>query len=391
MTTSPSHEPNLAYARQHIDEDDVAAATSALRSDWLTSGPALDAFELRAAEYCGARHAVALANGTAALHAACRALEIGPGDRVWTSPISFVATANCALYCGAEIDFVDIDPRTYNISPGALERNLLSAAAADTLPKALITVHFGGQPSELSRLAALTRPYGIKIIEDASHALGATYRGRAIGSGSYSDATTFSFHAIKSITTAEGGMVVTNSESIAQHVRRFRNHGLTANTAAAEPWRYEQRELGYNYRMTDIQAALGTSQLKKLAAFIARRNELAKRYDAGLAGLPLQLPYRSSDATSAWHLYPIHVLTGDRAETRRKLYFELLRHGIRSQVHYVPIHTQPFYRELGFRTGQFPNAERYYDGALSLPLFVGLAENDQDRVISIVHSTLTGR
>jgi len=252
-------------------------------------------------------------------------------------------------------------------------------------------VHFGGLPCDLHELAALTQAYGVAIIEDAAHALGATYRGERIGSCRYSDAAVFSFHAIKSITTAEGGMVVTNQENIARSVRLFRDQGITKHTSASEPWRYEQRELGFNYRMTDLQAALGTAQLAKLGTFIARRAELAKRYDQGLAELPLQLPGRDAGTTSAWHLYPIQIAAGDRARIRRELFLELRRNGIDSQVHYIPIHTQPFYRDLGFQTGQFPAAERYYDGALSLPLYVDLTESDQDRVIEVVRATLSER
>jgi len=388
LTTSPHQKSDLPQVRQHVDEDDVAAVAAVLRSDWLTTGPAVAAFEEHVATYCGARHGVAVSSATAGLHAACRALGIGPGDRVWTTPNSFVASANCALYCEAAIDFVDIDPSSYNISASELQSKLSAAAERNALPKALIAVHFGGNPCDLRELAALTRPYGIAIIEDATHALGATYCGERIGSGRYSSATVFSFHAIKNITTGEGGMVVTNREDVAQSVRRFRTHGITPNTSTTEPWRYEQRELGFNYRMTDMQAALGTSQLKKLDGFVTKRAELAKRYDDGLAGLVLQLPYRNPDSASAWHLYPIQVVTGDRSATRSKLFFALRRRGIRSQVHYIPIHTQPFYRDLGFRAEQFPVAEQYYEGALSLPLFVDLPYSDQDRVIEVVRSTL---
>jgi UDP-4-amino-4,6-dideoxy-N-acetyl-beta-L-altrosamine transaminase len=391
LTTSRANALDIPYARQRVEEDDVAAVEAALRSDWLTSGPALTAFEEQVAAYCGAQYGAAVSSGTAALHATCHALGIGAGDRVWTSPISFVASANCALYCDATVDFVDIDPRSYNICPTELQNKLTDAAQRNALPKALIAVHFGGRPCDLRELAALTRPYHIAIVEDATHALGATYRGERIGSCRYSEAAVFSFHPIKSITAGEGGMVVTNRENVLQSVRRFRNHGITPNTSTAEPWRYEQRELGFNYRMTDLQAALGTSQLGKLDRFITRRAELAKRYDEGLADLPLQLPARDDAGTSAWHLYPIQIVAGDRPGMRRKLYGELLRHGIHSQVHYIPIHTQPFYRDLGFRTGQFPAAEHYYDGALSLPLFVDLTESEQDRVIEIVRATLTER
>lgn len=384
MTTSRARELNLSYARHFIDENDVAAVAAALRSDWLTGGPAVAAFEEHIAEYCGARFGAAVSSGTAALHAACVAAGIGSGDRVWTSPISFVASANCALYCDAVVDFVDIDPRTYNISPAALETKLREAAAHGSLPKALIAVHFGGLPCDLRELAALTQPYGIAIIEDATHALGASYQGEKIGCGRYSVATVFSFHAIKPITSGEGGMVTTNIKDIATRVRTFRNHGIIANTSAEEPWRYEQRSLGFNYRMSDLQAALGGSQLRKLDAFTAERAALAGRYDEGLSGLPLQLPGQLTDRTSARHLYPIQLKTRHPAAARRELYRELLRNGIRAQVHYIPIHTQPLYRTLGFREGDFPAAERYYEGALSLPLFPGLEERAQDQVIEVV-------
>jgi UDP-4-amino-4,6-dideoxy-N-acetyl-beta-L-altrosamine transaminase len=382
---------NVPQARQHIADGDIDAVAATLRSDWLTSGPAISAFEEQIASRCGARFGVAVSSGTAALHAACRAAGIGPGDRVWTSPNSFVASANCALYCEAAVDFVDIDPRSYNIGVDALERKLSAAARENTLPKALIAVHFAGLPCDLEAIAALTQPHGISIIEDASHALGATYSGEPVGAGRYSVATTFSFYATKSIATGEGGAIATNREDLAQHARRFRSHGITPHTSTDEPWLYEQRELGYNYRMTEMQAALGANQLRSLEAFVARRNELAKRYDEALNDLNIQLPRRDPNRTSAWHLYPVQMLAADPAATRRKLYFELLRHGIRSQVNYIPIHTQPFYRDLGFRSGQFPAAERYYQGALSLPLFVDLREDDQDRVIEVVRSVLTGQ
>jgi UDP-4-amino-4,6-dideoxy-N-acetyl-beta-L-altrosamine transaminase len=381
----------IPQTRQHIGENDVAAVEAVLRSELLASGPVIAEFEDRLANRCGARFAVAVSSGTAALHAACRAAGIGPGDRVWTSPNSFVASANCALYCGAMVDFVDIDPRTLNMSIEALEGKLAAAAADNALPKAIIVVHFGGLPCDLRSIAALTQPLGIAIIEDASHALGATLYGEPIGSGRYSIATTFSFYATKSIATGEGGAIVTNSAAFAQCARRFRSHGITPRTSSEEPWLYEQRELGYNYRLTEIQAALGVSQLRSLDAFIARRDKLAKRYDEGFAGLDLQLPYHDADSTSAWHLYPVQMLTENPAEARRELYFELLRNGILSQVNYIPIHLQPFYQNLGFRAGQFPAAEHYYAGALSLPLFVDLRENAQDRVIEIVGKSLPKR
>jgi UDP-4-amino-4,6-dideoxy-N-acetyl-beta-L-altrosamine transaminase len=380
-----------------VDSADRLAVENVLRSDWLTTGPAIPAFESAIREHCDARFAAAVSNATAGLHLACLALGVGPGDRVWTSPNSFVSSADCALQCGAGVDFVDIDPQTYNLSVAALERKLVDARKGGSLPKVVVVVHFGGQPCDLSGIATLARDYGFAVIEDASHALGATYRGEPVGNCRYSDAAVFCFHATKSIAAGEGGMVVTNRDDIAQRVALCRSHGITRDpdlmerNPETEPWRYEKLQLGYNYRMTDMQAALATSQLMKLGDFVRRRAELAARYDAGLRQLPLQLPYRDATSSSSWHLYPIQVMHGDRSAARRDLYAALAKDGISSQVHYIPIHTQPFYRKLGFRSGQFPIAEHYYDGALSLPLFVDLAENDQDRVMEIVRSVLAER
>src|SRR5581483_7332258 len=354
----------IPYTRQHIDADDVAAVTEVLSSDWLTTGPQIAKFENAVAAYCGAGYAVALSNATAALHAALHALGVGPGDRVWTTPNSFVASANCASYCGATVDFVDIDPHTYNLSAARLEEKLAATDRAK-LPKALVVVHFGGFPCEMERIASISRRHGIAIVEDAAHALGATYHGAPVSSGAFSDATIFCFHATKSIATGEGGMVVTNRDDVARSVRLFRSHGITADAKEmaerhpGEPWRYEQIELGFNYRMTDLQAALGSSQLSKLDAFVERRRSLAERYDAAFADLALQLPYKDTAAASAWHLYPIQLLGERRGARRTELYETLLAHGIKSQVHYIPIHTQPYYRAQGFKAGDFPAAEHY--------------------------------
>jgi UDP-4-amino-4,6-dideoxy-N-acetyl-beta-L-altrosamine transaminase len=397
LTTLFAQKSDVPYTRQHIDADDIAAVTTVLRSDWLTTGPKIDEFEEHVAAYCGTKFTVAVSSATAGLHAALRALGVGPGDRVWTSPNSFVASANCALYCGATVDFVDIDPTTYNLSAHELDKKLAAAEKTRSLPKAIVTVHYGGQPCDLEAIAALTQPHGIHVIEDASHALGATYRGEPVGACRFSDATIFSFQATKSIAAGEGGMVATNREEIANGVRLFRGHGITREpqhmTAVHkdEPWRYEQIDLGFNYRMTDIQAALASSQLAKLDAFVRRRRELAARYDEAFENVTLQLPHRDTKSASAWHLYPIHVLGNDRKRLRRHLYDELSRHGIQSQVHFMPIHTQPYYRRLGFRDGDFPAAERYYQGALSLPLFFDLEETDQDRVIDVVRSVVVRR
>jgi len=375
-----------------VEDDDVAAVTAVLRSEWLTEGPALATFEDRIISRCGAAYGVGLSSATAGLHAACHAIGIGPGDRVWTSPNSFVASANCAVYCGGYVDFVDIDPYSYMMSPIELERKLTAARKEGTLPKALIVVHFGGQPCDLEAIAALAKPYGISLIEDASHALGATYRGESVGNCRYSDATVLSFQATKSIATGEGGMVLTNRENIRDNVRLFRGHGITREPAKmradlqAEPWKYEQIDLGFNYRMTDVQAALGTSQLAKLDAFLERRRELAARYDEALAGLQLQLPYRDTASTSAWHLYAIQILAPQANALRLALYQTLLQRGIKSQVNYIPIHTQPYYQAHGFHPGDYPAAESYYARALSLPLFFDLDRGQQDRVVEIVRS-----
>jgi UDP-4-amino-4,6-dideoxy-N-acetyl-beta-L-altrosamine transaminase len=379
---------SIAYARHHIDADDIAAVDAILRSDWLTSGPAVVQFETAVAQHCGSRFAVAVSSATAALHTACNALGVGPGDRVWTSPNSFVSSANCALYCGADIDFVDIDPHSYNISPPELERKLETAKKSGTLPKVLVVVHFGGRPCDLADISALARGHGVAIIEDASHALGATYRGEPIGACSYSDATVFSFHAIKTIATGEGGMVLTNRAAVSESAARFRSHGIIKRSSEDEPWRYDQIELGFNYRMTEMQAALGVSQLAKMGQFIARRAALAKRYDEALKSTGLQLPLGDGDSTSVWHLYPVQIVSEDRVPKRRHLYEALRKAGIAPQVHYIPIHTQPYYRARGFCAGDFPVAEAYYQGALSLPLFFGLSDDEQDRVIEVVRTAL---
>jgi UDP-4-amino-4,6-dideoxy-N-acetyl-beta-L-altrosamine transaminase len=390
--TLPARKSDIPYTRQHIDADDIAAVTAVLSSDWLTTGPKIDEFEKHMATYCGARFTVAVSSATAGLHAALHALGVGVGDRVWTSPNSFVASANCALYCGAFVDFVDIDPNTYNLSADELEKKLAVASKTNSLPKAIVAVHFGGQPCDLKAIAALAQPHGIHVIEDASHALGATYCGEPIGACRFSDATIFSFQATKSIATGEGGMVATNREEIANGVRLFRAHGVTRDGISEryphEPWRYDQIDLGFNYRMSDIQAALGTSQLAKLDAFVRRRSQLAERYDEAFENLILQLPYRDTKNTSAWHLYPIQILGDDRKAIRRRLHDSLLQEGVTTQVHFIPIHTQPYYRRLGFRDGDFPMAERYYEGALSLPLFFDLDETNQDRVIRLVRDVI---
>ncbi|MDZ4288549.1 MAG: UDP-4-amino-4,6-dideoxy-N-acetyl-beta-L-altrosamine transaminase [Prosthecobacter sp.] len=377
----------IPYGRQFIDEADIEAVVAVLKSDFITQGPAIGRFEERMAHFCGAKHAVAVANATAALHIGALALELGPGDRLWTSPNTFVASANCGLYCGARVDFVDINPRTYNMSAAALEEKLKAAAETGTLPKVLVPVHFSGQPCEMDAIAALARQYGVRIMEDASHAIGAEYKGEKIGGRVHADLTIFSFHPVKILTTGEGGMLLTNDSDLYEKLIRLRSHGITRDPrfmrggSPDEPWYYEQVDLGFNDRMTDIQAALGASQMEKLPAFLVRRRELAARYDRLLADLPLILPWQHPDTLSAWHLYVVRPNPALTSVTRAALYKGLRERQIFPQVHYIPVHTQPWYRDLGFATGDFPVAENYYAGALSLPMYYSLSDSDQDQVV----------
>jgi UDP-4-amino-4,6-dideoxy-N-acetyl-beta-L-altrosamine transaminase len=378
----------IPYGRQSISDADIAAVVEVLRSDWLTQGPAVERFEQAVAAYCGVAHATAACNATAALHLAYRALDLGPGDRFWTSPNTFVATANAARFCGAEVDFVDIDPATYNLCPDALASKLEKAARTRQLPKVVAPVHFAGESCDLRAIAALAQRYGFRVVEDASHAIGGTYAGEPVGSCRYSDLAVFSFHPVKLITTGEGGMILTRSGPLHQRVQLLRSHGITRDRAQMrnEPegaWYYEQLDLGYNYRMTDIQAALGYSQLQRLDGFVARRHRLAERYDAALGDLPLQLPARPGDSRSALHLYVVHV-PAESVPSRREVFDALRERGVGVNVHYIPVHRQPYYRALGFEPGAFPVAERYYAGAISLPLYPDLQEAQQDYVIEII-------
>lgn len=383
---------NIPYARQDISQADIDAVIRVLGSDWLTQGPAIARFEEAVAAYCGVRHASAVCNATAALHLACRALNLGPGDLLWTSPNTFVASANCALYCGASIDFVDIDPRTYNMSIDELVAKLAHAEKEGRLPKIVVAVHFAGQPCDMEAIGALARRYGFAVIEDASHAIGASDGPAAVGSCAYSDITVFSFHPVKIMTTGEGGMLLTNRTDVDARLRLLRSHGVTRDPSQMDqpphgPWYYQQTELGYNYRITDIQATLGLSQLVRLDEFIGRRRVLAGNYDMLLEDLPLILPYQRPNARSAWHLYVIRV-PGCGGKGRGEVFASLRENGILANVHYIPVHTQPYYRKLGFREGDFPEAERYYEEALSLPMFFGLRESDQERVAEQLRSVL---
>lgn len=376
----------IPYGRQDISQADIDAVVAVLQSDFLTQGPQVPAFEAAVAEYCGVSHALAVNSATSALHIACLALGLGPGDRLWTSPITFVASANCALYCGAEVDFVDIDPRTYNLCPEALERKLTEAESQGRLPKIVVPVHLCGQPCDMRRIHELAQRFGFKVIEDASHAIGGRYQGQPIGNCRYSDITVFSFHPVKIITTAEGGMALTNDAVLAERMALLRSHGITRDSAqmthaADGPWYYQQIELGFNYRMTELQAALGLSQLQRLDQFVARRHELAARYDRLLAELPVVTPWQHPDSYSGLHLYVIRLRL-DKIDRRHRQVFEALREqGIGVNLHYIPVHTQPYYAQMGFSSGDYPEAERYYAEAISLPMYAIMTEAQQDEVV----------
>ena len=382
----------IPYSCQNINDDDIAAVVAALRSDYLTQGPAVPAFETAFAARHGVAHAVAVSNATAGLHIACLALGVGRGKRVWTSPNSFVASANCAIYCGALVDFVDIDPLTRNMSVEALTDKLRQAASVGTLPDLLIPVHFAGLPCDLQAMRALADHYGFRILEDASHATGASYQGQPVGSA-WVDASVFSFHAVKVLTTGEGGMVTTPDPALARRLQLLRSHGITRDAAELQTdspgaWYYEQQSLGFNHRMTDVQAALGLSQLQRLQSWHDRRAVLANHYHRQLADLPLLLPTQPADRVSAWHLYAVEI-DAARTSVGRAQVFQALRDAhIGVNVHYIPIHLQPYYAAMGFAPGQFPAAERYYARALSLPLFPAMTEAQQQRVVDTLRAAL---
>jgi UDP-4-amino-4,6-dideoxy-N-acetyl-beta-L-altrosamine transaminase len=376
----------IPYGRQSISDEDIDAVTRVLRSDFLTQGPAVPQFEQGVATAVGAKHAVAVNSATSALHIACLALDVGPGDLVWTSPNTFVASANCARYCGADVDFVDIEPSTSNMSVQALNDKLVAAKQRGRLPKVVIPVHFAGQPCDMREIAELGQAYGFKIIEDASHAIGAKYNNGSIGDCRYSDIAVFSFHPVKIITSGEGGMILTNNSDLADRSAMFRSHGITRDTAKFKiadqgPWYYEQLALGYNYRMIDLEAALGLSQLRRLDEFVDRRNELARRYDALLEGLPFVGPVVKSDRRSSFHLYVVRLPRADR-EAHLKAFLALRESGIGVNLHYIPVHLQPYYRELGFGPGMFPEAEAHAQSAISLPLYADLSPDQQDEVVA---------
>lgn len=382
----------IPYGRQDITEADIDAVAEILRGDFLTQGPALPRFECVVADYCGAQHGVAVNSATSALHIACLALELGPGDWLWTSPNTFVASANAALYCGAKVDFVDIDSRTYNLCPQRLELKLQQAEKLGTLPKVLMPVHFAGQPCDMPKIKALSGKYGFRIVEDASHAIGASYQGIKVGSCSHSDITVFSFHPVKIITTGEGGMAMTNEETLAGRLRCLRTHGITNNKDLMQPrpddeiWNYQQIELGYNYRMTDIQAALGLSQIARLDSYVSRRHEIAERYDEDFRSLPITTPYQASRTHSCYHLYPIRVNEAQSGKTQRTVYDALLRNHVGANLHYIPVHRHPYYEKLGFKVGDFPESEQFHREVISLPMYPTLSSNQQKHVISALAS-----
>lgn len=384
----------IPYGRHTISQQDIDAVVEVLRSDFLTQGPQVPAFEQAIIEACGAQYAVAVNSATSALHIACMALGLGQGDWLWTTPNTFVATANCGLYCGAKVDFVDIDPRTYNLCANALEDKLIAAEKIGKLPRIVIPVHFSGQPCDMQAIHKLAKKYGFSIIEDASHAIGSKYKGEPIGNCRYSDITVFSFHPVKIVTTAEGGMAVTNNAKLAEHLSLLRSHGITRDeglmTKAADgPWYYQQIELGYNYRMTELQAALGISQMQRLDEFVTKRHQLADRYDELLQDLPIILPWQHPDSYSAVHLYVIRIPLETNNTTHLELFNTMRDAGILVNLHYIPVHMQPYYQQIGFDVGQFPEAEQYYKEAMSIPMYPAMTEEQQDKVCSMLKNILS--
>jgi UDP-4-amino-4,6-dideoxy-N-acetyl-beta-L-altrosamine transaminase len=384
---------DIPYGRQDINQSDIDAVVAVLRSDFLTQGPIVPAFEKSIADYSGAQHAVAVNSATSALHIACLALGVGNGDIVWTTPVTFVASANCALYCGAVIDFVDINPLTYNMSVERLAEKLAIAEKTGKLPKVLIPVHLSGQPCDMENIYALSQKYGFKIIEDASHAIGGKYKGEPIGNCRYSDITVFSFHPVKIITTAEGGMAMTNNAQLANRMQLLRTHGISrdSNDMTHEPdgpWYYQQIDLGFNYRVTDLQAALGLSQMRRLDEFVTQRHAIAKRYNKLIADLPVNIPWQHEDSYSGLHLYIIRLKLGEIGKTHRQVFEALRTLGIAVSLHYIPVYHHPYYENLGFKTGYCLEAEYYYAEAISLPMYPALTEAQQDLVVAALKEAI---
>lgn len=383
----------IPYGRQDINQADIDAVVAVLQSDFLTQGPQVPLFEHAVAQKVGAKHALAVNSATSALHIACLAMGLGQGDWLWTTPVTFVASANCGLYCGAQVDFVDIDPSTYNLCPKALAAKLAQAEKVGRLPKVLVAVHLCGQPCDMAAIRALAQKYGFKIIEDASHAIGGKYKSEFIGRGFYSDITVFSFHPVKIITTAEGGIALTNSEELANKMALLRSHGVTRDAAHMThapdgPWYYQQIDLGYNYRMTELQAALGLSQIQRLDAYVARRHQLAQSYDQLLADLPVTTPWQHPDGYSGMHLYVIRLQLNKIKSTHRQVFEALRKRGIGVNLHYIPVHFQPHYQSMGFKVGDFPQAEQYYAEAISLPMYSKLTDADQGSVVNALNKAL---
>ena len=383
----------IYYGKQSISKEDIQAVEEVLHSDFLTQGPAIERFEHSVADYCGAKYAVAVCNATAALHIACLSAGLGEGDTLWTSPITFVASANCGRYCGAEVDFVDIDEKTYNVSVTALEEKLQCAREENNLPKVVIPVHLAGQSCDMARIKELSREYGFTVIEDASHAVGADYIDTKVGSCAFSDMAVFSFHPVKIITTGEGGMVLTNHRELYEKLMLYRSHGITRDPAKMShisdgSWYYQQIALGCNYRMTDIQAALGASQMMRLDAFVARRRELAARYDALLQDLPLVTPYVMGGADPSWHIYVVRMAFDQISKTKQQIFDEMKEKGVVLNLQYIPVHRQPYYEKLGFRQGDFPQSEKYYDEAFTLPLYYDLTNDEQDHIVESLRKLL---
>lgn len=386
----------IPYGKQDISQQDIDSVVDVLKSDFLTQGPQVPAFEKALTEHTGAQYALAVNSATSALHIACLALGLGEGDWLWTTPVTFVASANCGLYCGAKVDFVDIDSATYNMCPKKLEQKLITAKATGTLPKVVVPVHLCGQPCDMESIAKLAKEYGFKVIEDASHAIGGQYHEQPIGNCKYSDITVFSFHPVKIVTTAEGGAALTNQKELADKMALLRSHGITRDPemmteASHGGWYYQQVDLGFNYRMTELQAALGVTQMQRLDEFVAARHVLSKRYNQMLSELPLVLPYQLENTYSGLHLFVIRLKLDEISLTHKQVFDALRENGIGVNLHYIPVHTQPYYQAMGFTEGEFPESERYYQEAISLPMFHGMKEEQQNTVVRVVTEILTGK
>ena len=387
----------IPYGRQEVTDEDILEVEKVLRSDFLTQGPIIPKFEQAIADYCGVNYTVAVNSATSALHIACLALDLGPGDWMWTSPNTFVASANCAIYCGAKVDFVDIDPKTYNISIGALTDKLYEAEKLGKLPKIVIPVHFAGQPCEMQKIHDLSKKYGFKIIEDASHAIGSSLGKIKTGSCKYSDISIFSFHPVKIITSAEGGIALTKNENLQNKMQRFRNHGITRDNKIMKPrsnneiWNYQQIELGFNYRITDVQAALGLSQLKRLDNYVEIRHKIAEYYNSKLKKLPITLPFQAKNTYSSYHLYPIRVKKNLTGKSQKEIYNSLLKKFIAVNIIYIPVHRHPFYEDLGFKKNDFPEAEKFHNEVICIPMYPTLNHDQKNKIIKSLETVLNNK